>query len=94
MWLQLSSLRTPLGLAAPTKTAASCGLAARGGGAGEDLGGGGHICLLCVWTALRVHVSEQLTESEGNSSLCRPDHKHSLHSSAEGDSINNLGYFG
>lgn len=55
---------------------------------------GGHICLLCVRTALRVYVSKHLTESEGNSSLCRADHKHGLHSSAEADSINNLGYFG
>lgn len=88
-------LSDPYRLAAPTKTAASCGLGARGGRAE-----GGHICLLCIWRALRVYVSKQLTEREtqratsASTGLCRPDHKQSLPSLETVESINKLSCFG
>lgn len=67
------------------------------GARGRRSGGGGHICLLCIWRSPRVYVSKQLAELGGRPqpprALCRPDHKQRLPSLGEAESISNLSCF-
>lgn len=61
---------------------------------------GGGICLLSIWRALQVSVSKQLKEREtqratsASVGFCRADHKQSLPSLEEVESINNPSRFG
>lgn len=91
-------LSDPSWLAAPTKTTASCGLGAPGGGAEVEVGGG--ISAYCPSGELSKFLSAnnfqntKLRATSASTGLCRADHKQSLCSLEEAESINNLSRFG